>query len=314
MNRLHLFAVNVAWRVLKRGPHSRPQIRRRDKVVAVPFARVEPPAARVRVAVAMHIFYPDLAPAMRTAAENIPAPADVYVSTDSDAKAAAIRTTFAGWDRGSVEVRVCPNRGRDMLSKFVAFPDALQAHDLVLFLHSKRSTHFHDGQSDWGDTLYRTLAGSPAIVQSILRLFEADDRLGVVIPEHFDLVRKWVNWGGNRRGTGALAERLGIDLGEARALDFPAGSMFWCRPAALKPLFDLHLTAADFPDEAGQIDRTLAHELERVILFVAEKAGYRWLKVVAPDLYRNRRNRIVVPDAALLPGAVEAAYAPLLPG
>ena len=312
MNRLHLLAVNVAWRVLKKGPHSRPQIRRRDRVVAVPFARVGPSARPFRVAVALHVFYPDLAPALRTAAEHIPAPADVYVSTDSEAKAAAIRTTFADWNRGVVDVRVCPNRGRDMLSKFVAFPDALQVHDLVLFLHSKRSTHFHEGQSDWGETLYRTLAGSPETVQSILRMFEADDRLGVIMPEHFDLIREWVNWGGNRRGTGALMERLGIDLAQARALDFPAGSMFWCRPAALKPLFDLHLTAADFPDEAGQVDRTLAHELERAMLFVAEKAGYRWLKVVAPELYRDRRNRIVVPDAALLPAAVEPAYAPLL--
>jgi hypothetical protein len=61
--------------------------------------------------------------------------------------------------------------------------------------------------------------------------------------------------------------------------------MFWGRSAAIKKLLDLDLQFSDFPGEAGQIDGTLAHAIERSILMIAEASGYEWLKVVRRDLY-----------------------------
>ena len=57
--------------------------------------------------------------------------------------------------------------------------------------------------------------------------------------------------------------------------DFPIGTMFWARSAALKPLFDLKLARDDYPPEPIPYDGTILHAIERLLPFVAQHAGYR---------------------------------------
>ena len=64
-----------------------------------------------------------------------------------------------------------------------------------------------------------------------------------------------------------LYMRLGQKEG-MRKLDFcfPAGSMYWFRIAALSRLLDESLVSIDeFEFEAGQLDGTLAHAIERIV-------------------------------------------------
>ncbi len=50
--------------------------------------------------------------------------------------------------------------------------------------------------------------------------------------------------------------------------------MFWLRPAALRLLLDAHLEVAEFETEAGQLDGTLAHAVERVFSLSASAGGF----------------------------------------
>ena len=88
-----------------------------------------------------------------------------------------------------------------------------------------------------------------------------------------------MNWAGVFPQARRLANRMGIELRPNQIIDFAAGSMFWARSAALLPILSLNLGYEDFPQETGQTDGTIAHILERLLLYSCEKAGYDWLKV-----------------------------------
>ena len=80
----------------------------------------------------------------------------------------------------------------------------------------------------------------------------------------------------------ALAEQLGISLDAQRYIDFPAGSMFWARVDALRPLYGLNLPLSAFPPERGQVDGTLQHAVERLFGVITRHQGFR-LGILPPD-------------------------------
>jgi O-antigen biosynthesis protein len=310
--RLGLSARNFVRRVLRRGPYSSPKLLRNDKVIVVPIPDAEL-VSPVRICIIMHIFYDDMIEFIYIHCRNVNFDSDIYITTDNEVKANKISEKFKEWDRGSVEIQIVANRGRDMPSKFQVFERELINYDLALFLHSKRSMHLNGGHHDWAHTLFDTLIGSQAVVDSIVSLFTTCSDLGLVFPDHFDDLRHLVNWGENRRCAGELAMQMGVDLGQASALDFPSGSMFWARPSALAPILSLGITIDDYADECGQIDGTLAHALERLPAYSAEVAGYRWIKIVDADLYRDRGNRIAIKyRASSIRQGVNSATTPLL--
>jgi glycosyltransferase involved in cell wall biosynthesis len=85
-----------------------------------------------------------------------------------------------------------------------------------------------------------------------------------------------MGWGSNKDAAVQLMSRMGME--SANFFDkpprFPAGSMFWFRPAALRPILDLDLTYDNFPAEPIRDDGTLAHALERCLCEVVRREGY----------------------------------------
>lgn len=273
---------------------------------AVPFTGSFPkPALNENVGVVAHIFYPDLAQEMRRYLENIPGRVDLYLSTDSPSKRDLIEKAFAGWAAGRLDVRIAPNRGRDVAPKLITFRDVYDRHAIVLHLHSKKSPHQSDLKM-WRRFIFENLMGDEQIVSSILGAFEHNRDLGMVAPHHFFPVKNSISWGQNLELARLLARRMSVQLDPTQPLDFPSGSMFWARSAALKPLLDLNLALDDFPPESGQADGTLAHAVERLYFHACEIAGLKWIKVCRPELAAEREGALVqVRDAASLAGRLQ---------
>ena len=256
-----------------------------DVSAAVPFAYdIEIPTSAPRICVVCHLFYDDLAAEMRDVLRAIPFGFDLFISTSDEDKRGRITAAFAELGKGRLEVRVAPNRGRDIAPKLVTFADVYDRYEYVLFVHGKKSAKSSVGER-WRDTLIDGLVGSADTVRSIIGMMERHPTIGLVMAQHFEPIRPHLHWDHSFGRARNLARRMGFDLSRRHVLDMPSGSMFWARTAALAPLLALRLRTEDFPVEKGQTRRTLHHTIERLFLFAIERAGFRWVKVAAPKHY-----------------------------
>lgn len=253
--------------------------------IRIPFSFPMPPGLPAeRLAVLCHAFHPELMPEIREYLGNIPSPFDIFLTTDTETKIPAIQDAFQGWSGGRVETKVFENRGRDIAPKLLAWSEVYRDYGLMLHIHSKK-TDYNSYLQRWRTYIFRNLVGSKKNVADILSLFANDGRLGLVAPMHHHALNIQDPYGSNLADMKSLAGRMGVDLDRLRHLDFPAGSMFWARTAALRPLLESGLRHSDFPDEMGQKDGTIAHAVERLFLVSCEAAGFHWTKVVCNDNY-----------------------------
>lgn len=225
------------------------------------------------IGVFAHMFHAHVFCEMRDYLANIPYTSDIYLTTCTEENAKTLREDlFNGW-KGKVSVFVVPNRGRDIAAKLITFREHHKAHDLVLHIHTKND------DVEWRYFMFQRLLGSRERIYNIIDNFRKDPGLGIVGPEYYPPIAKFTGWRENRPIGEKLLSRLGVDPGDVLGLDFPAGSMFWARPAALEPLFSLGLTLEDFPPEPIGKDGTLAHTVERLFYIAAELAGYKWATI-----------------------------------
>ncbi len=259
-----------------------------DYALAIPLRysvkQDEPPGT---IAVVCHLYYEELSCEVKQYLANIPWPFDLYVSTDTEEKKTRITEWFQESNAAKLVVRVQPNCGRDAAPRLVGFADVYSDYEYFLYLHGKK-TYQTASLAPWRSFLFENLLGSPEIVCSIFTVFKTCEDVGCIASQHYEPARHWINWGDNFENAAALLDRIGGTLQRETVLDFPSGSMFWGRTAALRPLLDCGLTWDDFDAEQGQTDGTLAHALERIYFHSCEIAGYQWLKVAHRSLFVHR--------------------------
>lgn len=238
----------------------------------------------LRVALHAHFYYPEIFSDFLVRLKSNRWRCDLLLSTNESGKAEELREATEGYDRGTVTIRVVPNRGRDIAPFLTAFGDELvHDYDVVGHLHGKRSLLAADlvvGET-WREFLWQNmLGGLYPMMDAILDRFAADDGLGLVFPDDPHLAA----WDRNRNLAADLSRRMGITEALPPFFDFPIGTMFWARPEALKPLFALGLGWDDYPQEPVPNDGTLLHAIERLLPLVARHEGYRYATTHIPGI------------------------------
>ncbi len=226
------------------------------------------------IAVHLHLFYVDLLPEFVSYFANIPYKFDLYISCQEDADVNAIKAGLKSLKQiGTLDIRNLPNRGRDLAPLYVKFASEILNHDYFLHIHSKKSLYSGAEKGGWRQFSLELLLGSPEKVNSILDLFK-NKNAGLVYPDIQEEVPMIAySWLANEGIGRQLFEEF--DLGEMPSVfNYPAGSFFWARTEALRPIFERGYTYEDFPREQGQTDGTLAHALERILPFVSRKQGF----------------------------------------
>jgi lipopolysaccharide biosynthesis protein len=263
-----------------------------------------------RVAAVVHVYYANLLPEILRNLESIPVEFDLFV-TNASGRVVSIDPDRIALMR-HVRVLDVANHGRDILP-LVSLVNAglLDPYELIVKVHTKesawRAQHDLGGSgAAWRDELLGGLLGTSANVERILSAFAERPELGVITSGGSVLGPEY--WGDNQAVAHTLMRRIELGFDESQ-LRFPAGSMYWIRGFLLQGLRALNLSAADFEKEAGQVNSTTAHALERMVGLLTAEAGQS-VEEAGPALanaptseswHRFRRDSARLPRARVLP-------------
>jgi len=237
-----------------------------------PAEEAKPLPVKLRIGLHIHAHYPDIFPEiLRRLKRNNVCP-DLLISVTSESARLAIATYLETYTGGMVDVRVVPNRGRDLGPFLTEFGETIcQKYDLIGHLHTKKSADMKDESfsNDWYQFLLENLLGGQASMADIILGRMVDDQnIMMVFPDDPYVV----GWGQNFGFGETVLSGLGIKY-SYRELCFPMGSMFWARTEGLQTLFDLNLVWEDYPEEPLPYDGSLLHALERLLGILVTHCG-----------------------------------------
>ena len=249
--------------------------------VKLPFSDIDEIQINLpKILAVIHCYYLDVAKIIIREISQLGIPMRLLLTTDSQEKQTSLVATLEKLGLEGTVV-LSENRGRDVAPFVIETKKYITNEEIILHLHTKKSKH-NEKYSEWGDFLRENLIGSTAIVKSILKILEQES-IGVVYSEHYGPVKDLRNWGYDFSGAKKILKRIGVEVSGENLLEFPTSTMFWAKRAAIEPLLTLGLDYSDFEPEEGQTDGTLAHSIERSLLFIAEKSGYSSLLVSANE-------------------------------
>jgi len=235
-------------------------------------------------AVHIHAYYPDLLSDILDRLQHNDSKYDVYIST-TEAGAKDIHTILAKKKINNYELRVVPNRGRDIGPLLTEFGEALLRYDVIGHIHTKKSVDVNNPGiiKIWVDFLLENLLGGKnRMMDKILTQFSQDPNLGLVFADDPHLL----GWDENKIFADKLAAQSGLHALSEGRFSFPVGTMFWARPTALKPLFDLGLTWDLYPEEPLPYDGSVLHAIERLIPVIVAHQGYSQAVTYIPGVTR----------------------------
>lgn len=244
----------------------------------------------MKIAIITHLFYIDLAQEFREYFQNVPFKFDLYITTTKGSKEKLQKVFSEDINNlNKLEIIEAPNQGFDIGPFLVEFKKYYQHYDYICKVHGKKSLE-SPSLAYWRTYLLDNLLGSEKIIKEIVNIFENDENIGIIYPSNYYAVEESSRrdpWRRNWKNCKMLAEKMGIKLDKNKDAKFPAGSMFWFRSGALKPLFALDLKYSDFGKE-NRSDGTLAHAIERLFFVSVKKDGFREKKILfEPKLNKN---------------------------
>ncbi len=223
---------------------------------------VKPLPAGLRIGLHIHAYYPELFPEILRRLERNRVRPDLLISVTSESARQEVATQLGSYE-GQADIRVVPNRGRDIGPFLTEFSETIrQKYDLIGHLHTKKSAFIEDQSfsRDWYVFLLENLIGGQTPMADVILGRMAADRAAMMVFPDDPYV---VGWGRNFRFAENIVSDLGIRYSK-RELCFPVGTMFWARTSGLKTLFDLNLSWDDYPEEPLPYDGSLLHALERL--------------------------------------------------
>jgi glycosyltransferase involved in cell wall biosynthesis len=226
-----------------------------------------------KIAVILHLFYADLWDYFSEKLEIMDTKSyDLFVTVRENEE--RIKTIILEKFPNAVVIDV-PNKGRDVLP-FLIVANSIKGkgYEIFLKLHSKKSKHRDDGNTWMNNMVDSLLPKKKAALRQILETLDKENT-AIVGPKN-EYVSLSVNYEANKQHLRRLIKHYKtrkvsehVDLSRFD-YGFFAGTMFWAKFDALKPIISEKIKIGSFESEGGQIDQTLAHAYERLFCLIPE--------------------------------------------
>lgn len=236
-----------------------------------------------KVGIHCHLYNVDLSQEIISYLKDFPQAFDLYLTICDENKKQFVESLFNKkiiQNLNKLTIIVTPNRGRDIAPWLVETKKVQNEYDLFCHIHSKKSIYIGYGDS-WRRYLYNNLIDGNAFI-NICNIFYTNSKLGILYPVIYPRLKelcefyniKQIGEFGEEQVINSLCKKMNIPNYSRANMLFSEGTMFWYKPDALKPLFDLDLQYEDFPEEPIGVGGTIAHAIERLPGFVVQNSGY----------------------------------------
>lgn len=247
-----------------------------------------------KVGLVFHIYFEDLILACVSKIKTMPEGTDILITTDTEGKVQKINIYIEKLELSNyqIQVKIVPNRGRDVSAFLIAARSFILDHEIICFAHDKKTGDIKPGLIGEGflNKCFESIFKNETYVRNILVLFNKDPRLGILCPlppnhaVYFGVLGG--SWSTNYAQVKKLATKLQlrIPIDKEKEPIAAMGSMFWFRSKALRPLFELNLEYEDFPCEPLPVDGSISHAIERIHSYVAQNEGFYTARVIPTKL------------------------------
>lgn len=245
-----------------------------------------------KIALVLYIYYQDLIDYCFRYAQSMPADADVFVIVSNLKMKEQCLQKFKELNCNRLEIRQIKNRGRDVAAYLIAARDVFAKYDYICCVHDKKSPAYGSELTgyNFSEHCFQSTLFNSVYVENIIRIFEQNNRLGMLVPPILNFSLFSVILGCETKmdvhKMQELFERLKLQVPFDTEGVIPFGTMFWVRGKAFLPIFRHDWCYDDFPAEPCPSGGTILHALERVYPFAVQEAGY-FVGVAVPDRYAS---------------------------
>jgi rhamnosyltransferase len=242
----------------------------------------------LKVAIHLHVFYLDVFEQYIARFDNYSINFDLFITTDTPDKKKYIENYMKEHTSKIKEIIIIENRGRDIFP-WLCIGNRLDTYDVAGHFHTKHTETAKEIIGiTWQQELFDLLINP---IDTIIKTFYANKNIGIIIPDipyFFSKVSplKFLQEKDMQIIMNNLWERMcckkQIDFTKLLTAIMPCGTMFWYRPKALTPLFQLSLSPDDIPAEPLLFDRTILHCIERMPVYIAWNEGYDY-RISVPE-------------------------------
>ena len=245
------------------------------------------PIDNIRIALHLHMYYPDMLHDIIKRLEVNKIRPDLFVSVKDNNSINLVKKALSNYSGNIADIQIVPNRGRDIGPFLTVFGKQLvKDYDIIGHIHTKKSLDITDRSigSLWNNFLLENLLGGNnggCMADAIISSINNNKNIGIVFPDDPHVI----GWTKNRQIAEIIATQLGIsELPDE--FNFPVGTMFWICSSVLKRFVDLDLQWEDYPPEPLLYDGSILHAIERLFGIVCTSENMRYAVTHVPGVTR----------------------------